>query len=429
MLKSLGSKDVEFKLPKSPGVTMSSKDLNKLKELSEKVPALEDALKKLTERVDVTEDRLDAHDTNISDIWKALNEKADKSVKEELNNLKHSLNDLHNQIDKFGSLRADIEANKKRCEAIEQTITSLEDRIDNLRNSLNERLRDLEGILMSLKEELEKLDTENNRQGGMIIHINQRIDTLELRISTLDKSMSGNLLGNNFSTDQPPDVSDLKRQFESFKRDFISFKEEHYKRNKEVEEELNKKVDKADLIEFERLMRDRMEAMDKALQKAKSELKKALRILDDRVKRLTDQVKSRGPSLDREDAMLSKKPLEGFKCATCDKNLVNMIGLPVEHYNWNRMPKKEGERIPMMGQGFSRMLMTLNHNASTSNLDNRTSRTFYSPREEEDVINESSHSSRNDNQRASASRVEKDGSTTVEASILPQIKKKKKVGK
>lgn len=263
LLKSLGSKDVEFKLPKSPGVTMSSKDLNKLKELSEKVPALEDALKKLTERVDVTEDRLDAHDTSISDIWKALNEKADKSVKEELNNLKHSLNDLHNQIDKFGSLRADIEANKKRCEAIEQTITSLEDRIDNLRNSLNERLRDLEGILMSLKEELEKLDTENNRQGGMIIQINQRIDTLELRITTLDKSMSGNLLGNNFSTDQPPDVSDLKRQFESFKRDFISFKEEHYKRNKEVEEELNKKVDKADLIEFERLMRDRMEAMDK----------------------------------------------------------------------------------------------------------------------------------------------------------------------
>jgi transposase-like protein len=99
--------------------------------------------------------------------------------------------------------------------------------------------------------------------------------------------------------------------------------------------------------------------------------------------------------LERDDAVLAKKPLEGWKCATCDKNLVNMIGMPAEHYTWNRMPKKNGERIPMMGQGFSRMLMTLNHNQSTSNLE-KQSKTFYSPREEEEPIDESMRSSRNE---------------------------------
>lgn len=101
----------------------------------------------------------------------------------------------------------------------------------------------------------------------------------------------------------------------NLKRDFSIFKEEYYKRDRELGTEVDKKVDKADLVEFERLMRDRMEATEKAIQKIKGEMKKALKILDDKVKRIGDQAKERGPSMEREDAMLAKKPLEGWKCA------------------------------------------------------------------------------------------------------------------
>lgn len=407
--------------PSAP--SMSSKDLKKFKDLCEKFPLLESSLKDLTNRVEIAETRLDGHDNSINHTFKAINEKADKTVLGEIKNIHSTIDDIIKQLKQFTPIKADIESNNKRIKSNEKTILSLEDRLDQLKNLLNGKMGDIDKILKKIEEEIEQLTNESNRQGGVIIQINQRIDTLEIKIDNLDKALNGSFLNNPMGLDNNTDISDLKTQISNLKREFLTFKEESFKHDKEVEEELNKKVDKADMIEFERLMRDRMELLEKNIQKAKGDLKKALRIMDDRVKRLTDQVKSRGPSLDREDAVLAKKPLQGWKCATCEKGLTNMIGLPANHYTWNKMPKKDGERIPMMGQGFSRMLMTMNqqHNASAS------ASNFYSPRDDtEDEMTESLHSSRHEKTRQSLSRLEKDGSTTVEASLLPQIKKKKK---
>jgi hypothetical protein len=107
-----------------------------------------------------------------------------------------------------------------------------------------------------------------------------------------------------------------------------------------------------------------------------------------------------------------------------------MIGLPAEHYNWNKMPKKEGERIPMMGQGFSRMLMTLNHAHSAANIEDKNNRSLYSPRKDDDneESNESGRTSRAEKVRKSI--IDKEASTTMEYSVLPRIiKKSKKVVK
>mmetsp|Transcript_38486 Transcript_38486/g.37996 ORF Transcript_38486/g.37996 Transcript_38486/m.37996 type:complete len:111 (+) Transcript_38486:2054-2386(+) len=106
-----------------------------------------------------------------------------------------------------------------------------------------------------------------------------------------------------------------------------------------------------------------------------------------------------------------------------------MTGLPADYYNWKKMPRKEGDRIPMKGQGFSKMLLTLNHNNSESQLDNPNSKTFYTPEkgEEGNIINESALTSRNTNVRSSMSKLDKDGSTTIENSMLPSIKKKRNI--
>ena len=427
ILQSLGNnKNIDIKLP-LPGPTLSQKDMNKFKELWDKMPELEKLIKDAIERIEITEHRLDAHDSQINNILRALNDKADKSLIDQINSLKSTINDIMRQLNQFDPIKADIEASKKRSDALEKTMLSLEDRMDFIKNSVNERLRELESLLKALQNDLSKLDSESNRQGRVIVQINQRIDTLQLKIDNLDRAVTSALFGgsgSNVNNNNQADTSELTKQLAALKKDLITFKDEYYKRDKEVQDELAKKVDKADLIEFERLMRERMEALEKAIQKTKGELKKALRILDERIRKITDQVNSRGPSLEREDALLAKKPLEGWKCATCEKGLVNMIGLPADHYVWNKMPKKDGERIPMMGQGFSRMLMTLSHNNSTTNLENKHTRTFYTPREEVDDGDVSIHSSGGDKLRTSTSRLEKEGSTTIEGSMLPQIKKK-----
>ena len=264
-------------------------------------------MKDLEERVEINENRNDAHDKDITELMRLLNEKADKSITDEVKFLKQAVDEISREWEQFRVIKNDIEQVNKRCENLDRTISSLEERMDMIKESINGCLRDIENLLKTLQEDFEKLEKEANRQGGLIIKINQRIDTLEIKIDGLDKYLQNGMLGsNNIGGDSTQEVNKLRELLESLKRELLKLKEENYQRNKEVDEELEKKVDKADLIEFERLMRDRMEANEKALQKAKNDLRKALRILDDRVKKLADQTRSRGPSMEREDAILAK---------------------------------------------------------------------------------------------------------------------------
>lgn len=45
--------------------------------------------------------------------------------------------------------------------------------------------------------------------------------------------------------------------------------------------------------------------------------------------------------------MFAKKPLQGWSCASCDKNIVNLQGMPADYYNWKKLPQSK-DRIPMV---------------------------------------------------------------------------------
>lgn len=312
MLKNTTNSSKPIDLP--PMNTMSSADSKKLRELCEKVPELDKIIKLMLERIEKSEDKLDAHDFTVKEISKTLPKKADKTELNDITGLESTVKDILRQLKQFDIVKENIDMLTRRSEGIEKTTVIIEGRIDYINNTINGRLRDLENILVALKEELEKLDKESNRQGGSIILITQRIDTLEIKVDNFDKMLSGGFLGNSIgNTANNYDISELKKAMGVLKRDFLTFKEEYYKRDKDVETELEKKVDKADLVEYERVMRERLDNLEKSLQKAKSDLKKAMRILDERVKRMSDKVPSRGPSLDKDEAMIARKPLEGWK--------------------------------------------------------------------------------------------------------------------
>ena len=57
--------------------------------------------------------------------------------------------------------------------------------------------------------------------------------------------------------------------------------------------------------------------------------------------------------------MLSKKHVN-MACASCEKDLINMSGLKVDHHHWNALPKKDvSDRIARYGQGFSKLLSNI----------------------------------------------------------------------
>lgn len=58
--------------------------------------------------------------------------------------------------------------------------------------------------------------------------------------------------------------------------------------------------------------------------------------------------------------MFSKKPLQGWSCASCDKDIMNMYGNKSEYFPWMKLPLRDpSDRISRVGQGFSRILSTV----------------------------------------------------------------------
>ena len=114
------------------------------------------------------------------------------------------------------------------------------------------------------------------------------------------------------------------------KYDFDRMKEENSFKFNDINKNLALKAQKDDMLEGDWILHERIDNLEKALTKAKSDLKKAIRVLDERVKKLMqNQTTSSDQRGTMEDAMFSKKPLEGISCASCEKNLINISGLPV----------------------------------------------------------------------------------------------------
>lgn len=92
----------------------------------------------------------------------------------------------------------------------------------------------------------------------------------------------------------------------------------------------------------------------------KNETKKNLKMLEKQLKNLLDIFMQKQGNQDEDNAMLSKKPLGGFSCASCEKNLINLQSRPPEYYTWNKLPMRDpSDRIARVGQGFSRMLSSM----------------------------------------------------------------------
>lgn len=60
---------------------------------------------------------------------------------------------------------------------------------------------------------------------------------------------------------------------------------------------------------------------------------------------------------EREEAMLSRKPIENINCASCDGKMSEMRGIKAKFLDWQNFPKTDSNlKISQMGKGYSRFL-------------------------------------------------------------------------
>ena len=101
---------------------------------------------------------------------------------------------------------------------------------------------------------------------------------------------------------------------------------------------------------------------------SKEDTTKRFSLLSKRLKELTELVNKRQND-DEQDGMLTKKKLGPMNCVACEKNLVNVAGMPADHTAWKKLPFRDNsnDRIARYAQGFSKMLSTLQPEAPIHN--------------------------------------------------------------
>lgn len=133
--------------------------------------------------------------------------------------------------------------------------------------------------------------------------------------------------------------------------------------NEEVHLYDKKLLEKLDLTNLPKLQESILEECDKQQQKAmkrvaeKQELQTVVKHFDKLIKNLHAYIKNKfSMAEDNDDAMLSKRPLGGFSCGSCEKQIRNLSltlnSAREEH--WNRLPHREP--IAKLGSGFSKIL-------------------------------------------------------------------------
>jgi hypothetical protein len=64
-----------------------------------------------------------------------------------------------------------------------------------------------------------------------------------------------------------------------------------------------------------------------------------------------DKFSYNGGIPEEEDALIAKRQLIGWSCASCEKSLVNMQGNHAEYQTWNKMPVRDANTsIPTNGE-------------------------------------------------------------------------------
>ena len=293
LLKQLmEGKDADIKMPPPPAASsgMSTKDQNKMKEMMAKIPELEKMLQDVLERLKRAENNIENHDKNIKDhdkeiekIWDELAKKANQSdlkdLFDRLNNLERDLEKVISALNSMSNSKAPVLSTTPTNS--DKRFDALEKKVEEIRNDINNGLRDLGKQLNEVNERCSNSEKEIEKLKNDLLKLMKKVNDLELKIDTILK------MGNNNNTQvsgvDPEKLDELKKILNDLRNDYRNFKNEVFDKFNQTDEELSKKADKEDLEKLKKMLMDKLKDLENALNKTKSDLKRALKILNEKV--------------------------------------------------------------------------------------------------------------------------------------------------
>ena len=393
---------------------------NSIEEIDLKIQMINDELEKLKKTLTNTTNKLNKKDTNlenqikelsdnlvnISNFENLINEK-EKALRDEFTKFKSNTNEKSNNLPSINS-GIDLSLLEDKINEIQKKLSELdyqfknnsnEKEIENLKKSIKDLKYELENKLTQndlkelydnhlinmneiniLKELMTPLTKNNKKILSEISNIYQKIDkNLDESNSSprhLKTSMSNqNVNENNKLYDKVmnitknlyQEVDKLKKQYECIQRDI----EEIYSRLKNIP--VND-----DIKDLEnRLIKNIDEFKQVSIRKFsdKYETNRTLKTIEIKIKQITEEKKVENA----ETWLLANRPLNNFKCASCEANISN-LNPPKEYLPWNRLPARD-EKQYRMGAGFSHKLNMLSQdyiNNKENNNDNELKQRSFS---------------------------------------------------
>lgn len=372
----------------SGGGDVSSADFEALKKLVEE-------LQKQLHTTDSTANRaLDATDSNKAEI---------DELKNRLDTMQLALDLLRNELDKkvdsedfnirIGQLQPgdgpseplisahDLKMLKElgaRMEALEKQVNDhigeTENRFkkqaddikfvtDQLAGRLTENERQIADIyneLAKFKNRLKELKGQSSGspgEGGPSVDAG-KLSKLTRRVEALEDIVKG--LGDGAGKKVAADIAAIWEAIQSLKDELEALRNLLNSKMSALDGLLASKADTELVFTIEARLLEKIQQMADILGKKfadRNKTKKALKDLEFQLRKILEFIMSKREG---DDAMLSRKPLGGYSCASCEKGLEQLLGRKADHQPWNRMPYRDpADRIARVGPGFSRMLSTV----------------------------------------------------------------------
>eukprot|EP00347_Sterkiella_histriomuscorum_P011345 403372808 len=363
-------------LPKAPMQMMQQqqfryklpqKQLNDIKDVQKKIENFESSIKELYER----------HQINDRIVGK-INEYYESNLRV------ISVRGLGEQIKDFEK-QLEGKANNLEVKKLISSIHECNDKFNWLEERYKEERKDQESINQNFQLALKNVTTRASLQNDKINNADHEIQNMLLSLKKIDQNSWMNGLGgggaeSRFQSSEQIDElqKDIQMKFTDFSNKLKSFQEEFTVTVTSVKEQLKQKISHQNLADAE----ERMQALiDKVIQNInkrfmdRQDVKKALKQFESQIESIIELLYNKVDEFEVNDAMLAKKPLGGWSCISCQKNIQNVSGNPGDYLVNNKMPQRDmpldhSHKLP---RGLSKLIQNYGINNPSGNKSQQVS--------------------------------------------------------
>ena len=164
-------------------------------------------------------------------------------------------------------------------------ISAIEKRLETIQEAFNQRMYENEKAFNKLDEEVDEFKKMADKTDINLIKLTQKVDNIQTKLDLLDQAFNGFMVPSGLLHGGQDNslMEALRESISGLRREYFKFKDEAGANFALIGETLAKNADKHDLKDLENRLQEKIDSNDKSILKNKSELRRILKDLEEKV--------------------------------------------------------------------------------------------------------------------------------------------------